>query len=338
MNEHPQVGLKRKIIGVVGKTPLARDVLEWVLVRREVARNSRVASSPTSKTPWVFERDFDLAGRIGYIDAVIADYFQAPGIPEAEVVGARILEIGPGESLGVALRLLSLGAASVTCVDRFDSLVDPRHQWMIYEGLIQAMDPQRRRLVEGVVRWADGVLEFDRSRLEYVSLSVEDLDSRFAPGSFDIVLSRAVLEHVFAIEKAMEVLDRQLRPGGLSIHEVDYRDHGIFTEYGLHPLTMFRIGQDRWESMGSNLGAPNRRLHSWFRGEFLRRGYGLEESVTRCFGEPDEARARRSPRSLAEVPSVSRWIASNRDRISVPWSGDDLRIAAAFLVARKPEA
>src|SRR5882672_1715985 len=48
---------------------------------------------------------------IEYIDRVFFDYLRYGNLSPAQLVGKRILELGPGDNLGVALRFFAAGAA-----------------------------------------------------------------------------------------------------------------------------------------------------------------------------------------------------------------------------------
>src|SRR5215216_5629422 len=55
-----------------------------------------------------------------YITRVGDDYLKYAGVTDDYLVGKNILEIGPGDNLGVALYFLAKGAETVTCIDRFN--------------------------------------------------------------------------------------------------------------------------------------------------------------------------------------------------------------------------
>lgn len=327
--------LRQFAIRTVARTPLVKGLLVERIVREQVRLNSATQSSAIPKTPWVFDRDYDLEGRVAYIESVVAEYFQEPGIPMETIANATILEIGPGESLGVALKLLGLGARRVVCVDRFDSMLPPKLQNAIYDKLVSRMTSEEKAKVEGVVRIEGDEIHLDEERLSYVSCSLDELDRMVPPETFDITLSRAVLEHVYQIDKALEVLDLVLKPGGLSIHEIDFRDHGIFSGRHLHPLTMFTIPPEVWHRMGSHTGAPNRRTLSYFRDFFERSGYTVQTAVTRFFGSEDQYRRRAIADTPEESKRIGEWVLENASLIKVPVQDGDLLVAAAFVVARK---
>jgi ubiquinone/menaquinone biosynthesis C-methylase UbiE len=105
---------------------------------------------------------------------------------------------------------------------------------------------------------------------------IEILSSLFPASTFNLVVSRAVLEHIYDIDSALDSMDRLLKPGGYMIHEVDLRDHGIFTRYGLHPLTFLTFGKTIWGRISSQNGSPNRVPMHKYVDYFEQRGYESE--------------------------------------------------------------
>src|SRR3954452_13281304 len=87
---------------------------------------------------------FDLDGSIDYIDRVYRDYLRYGGLEESDVEGKRLLELGPGDNFGVALRFVAAGAAQVVALDKFYSWRDPHHQRRIYEALLASLPEQQR--------------------------------------------------------------------------------------------------------------------------------------------------------------------------------------------------
>src|SRR5262249_61861434 len=72
---------------------------------------------------------------LDYIDLVAADYLIYSGLPAEALRGRRVLEVGPGDNLGVAMKLLVAGASQVVSLDRFYSHRNPQQQEQIYRGL-----------------------------------------------------------------------------------------------------------------------------------------------------------------------------------------------------------
>src|SRR5262245_32705805 len=65
---------------------------------------------------------------VDYIEKQFAEYIYYSSRSGKGVRESRILELGPGDNLGVALKFLAAGAASVVCLDRFYSKRNVDHE------------------------------------------------------------------------------------------------------------------------------------------------------------------------------------------------------------------
>ena len=163
------------------------------------------------------------------------------------VAGARILEIGPGVAFGTAAYLRAAGA-HVTVADRWLSRWSDPYHGPIYSGIADRLAGREgldvsplRRMVE-----AKGYVEGTITCVLEPSEALRSL----ADGAFDAVISNAVLEHIESPEKAFPELFRVTRPGGVGMHQVDYRDHRDFER----PLDHLVMKQDAFDR-------ENRRYH-----------------------------------------------------------------------------
>jgi SAM-dependent methyltransferase len=166
------------------------------------------------------------------------------GIP---IPGAQLVEIGPGHSLGVALSLLLAGASRVATIDTVRyaaSRPDPRSfnellRRCTEAGLVEPADVEdpNRALARGL------------GRLEYLVVDGRQ-DWPFRERSKDVVYSFSVLEHVRDLRELLEESSRVLRPGGLSIHTIDLRDHYNLGQ-GENWLEFLEFDDGKWERMTS---------------------------------------------------------------------------------------
>lgn len=214
----------------------------------------------TPQTVFRFLEDMhELAlGHQASVDHVLATYgallapLDAWGRPLA---GARVLELGPGFSkLGGAL-LLAWGAASYDAVDPFPVAVeDPallralRGRLRLPTGLpVQLEEPLRARLRHVLERFDGAVWSEAEGRLRPdAPLRLHHADAASLPladGSLDLVVSNAVLEHVRDLPGIAREAARVLAPGGLSVHQVDFRDHRDFSR----PREFLQVSAAEWE-------------------------------------------------------------------------------------------
>ena len=69
------------------------------------------------------------------------------------------------------------------------------------------------------------------------------------------------------------------------LHQIDLRDHGMFTSGGQHPLAFLTLPEWLWRAMTSNAGgAPNRRLFPYYRQRFAALGYDARYHITHVLG------------------------------------------------------
>jgi SAM-dependent methyltransferase len=232
-----------------------RDV--WNHPARHIAQNAVMRFAPVR---WL-ARHFHQTGAMDDPDIVVdraLRVVEAARTGATPIVGARLVEIGPGHSLGVALSLLLAGAAHVDTVDTVRyaaSQLDPRSFIELWRratetGLVDATD--------------DAEPEAERARAS-ARLEYQVVDGRnrwpFPEQSKDIVYSFSVLEHVRDLRGLLEESARVLRPGGLSIHTIDLRDH-----YNLGPgenwLEFLEFDDRQWDRMTSARFAWCNRMRS----------------------------------------------------------------------------
>ena len=155
--------------------------------------------------------------------------------------GRRVLELGPGDTRAIGLLARARGAASYAAVDAYD---------------IESRDEERNRDVYERILAAEG-LPTDQWRELLAGTRVGASFSEAAPGSagVDLVLSRAVLEHVSDLPKLFHELAPVLADDAVLIHKVDLRSHGMHLDneldFLLFPETVYR-------RMASHLDLPNR--------------------------------------------------------------------------------
>jgi SAM-dependent methyltransferase len=316
-----------------------------VIVATLLARNLRLAASLRLRP----RRPVDLGARhlgfsldqsLAYVDWVLRDY-EARGLGGDRLAGARVLELGPGDNLGVALGLVGRGASQVVCLDRFVTIRDPEQQRRIHSALREAMPPAEREKLAAVMAPDGGLLPDQDAIVLLEGTGVEEAD-RVASGPFDAVISRAVLAHVWDLDPAFEVMDRLLAPGGVMIHRIDLSDHRLFSDAGHNPLTFLTVSDLVWDRMRSRTGLPNRLLVGYYRAKLAELGYESELLATKVTGRPDDLP---SPIPAAEISAEARSAAALIEQIrpkllrrfrDLP--DEDLAIAGVFATGVKPPA
>ena len=299
--------------------------------RTRLAARNGAAESTSGSTHDTFSLDQSTA----YIDEVFGDYLAYGELGSGELEGASVLELGPGDNFGVALRFLAAGVDRVVATDKFASVRDPGKQRRIYEATLGRLDPAERTRAEAAIE-LDG-LSFDPERLRVLEgVAVEEASGALSGERFDLIVSRAVLEHLYDLDAAFAAMDGLLRPGGTMLHKVDFRDHGMFTDGGMHPLTFLTVPDRLYSLMSRNSGRPNRRLADYYRAKLGELGYEYTLLATKPIdGEeivPHATELEVGPQTKSLVEEIRPGLAPRYRGLS----DEDLATAGIFLIARKP--
>lgn len=317
---------------------------KWLVYAASVAddQRSRLAAkrgAPPS-TSGSTHSGFSLDESIAYIDVVFEDYLRYGRLTPGDLAGTRVLELGPGDNFGVALRFLGAGAEGVVALDKFASVRDLDQQRAIYSELISRADPESRARMEAALDLE--ALTFDPDRLRAIEgVAVEDAAGALAGERFDLIVSRAVLEHLYDLDAAFAAMDALLRTGGVLLHKVDFRDHGMFTGGGMHPLTFLTLPDRAYGLMSRHSGRPNRKLADWYRAKLGELGYDSEALVTHVVGrgpelDPYPAAERFDPGDHPDAVGLARAIRPRLEAGCRELEDRDLIVAGIFIRAEKP--
>jgi SAM-dependent methyltransferase len=263
------------------------------------------------------EAPIDIAG---YFRDCVAAYFEHLRVPPADIPAYLdekvILEYGPGDLPGVAALMVAKGARKVFCVDRFPLVnLSPKNARVVADLLAACTEPERARLRACLANPDDPAAGFAPDRIEYL---VRPSGLSGLVSAVDLVVSRAVLEHVDDLDATFEDMIRAMRPGATAIHQVDLRSHGLHKS---HRLDFLAWSPSLWKWMYSEKGVPNR----WRVDTYRRIVASLPVEVLEC-----------TPTALAsadEVSGIRALLASPFDSVS----DADLTWLGFWLIMRKRE-
>lgn len=183
------------------------------------------------------------------------------------LVAADVLEIGPGGNVGVGLLMLLAGAKSVICLD-----VVPWMQGMGPDALYAALVETAAKFPETYLV-APALLERareDPTRLAHellghiTYLSPVDIGTTTLPdASLDVIFSHSCFEHFSDPAGSIAQIARLLRPGGVTSHQIDLRDHRDFN----HPFEFLYHSDAVWHLATHN--SPIQVRNRWRASEYL---------------------------------------------------------------------
>lgn len=185
------------------------------------------------------------------------DYFYQLGIDKENyhsfLNNKKILEYGPGDTLGVALLMYAFGASSIRCVDRFPLSTDSKKSSEIYIELINLL--QKKPLERAKSAFVEKGNPTSGLNPELITYSVQNNGLSGEVKEYDLIISRAVLEHVNDLEETILDIDQALKIGGTTVHQVDLKSHGLDRyrdfDFLCWPQYLYKL-------MYSHKGFPNR--------------------------------------------------------------------------------
>ena len=279
---------------------------------------------------------------LSYIDEQFVDYLAYGQLTREQLRGTKILELGFGDNVGVALRFLAAGAARVVCVDKFYSRRDVAHEREIYAALRERLSADEKQRFDDAISITNGI-KFDGARLSCINgLDLEAAAAQLSmqEETFDLIISRAVIEEIYEPDNVFLAADRLLAPAGLMLHKIDLSDYGIFSDGGMHPLTFLTIPESVYRLMATDSGIPNRKLLGYYRKQMAELGYEAKFLVTSVVGygvvmphqEQTELNGDCSRLALPVINAI-------RPKLCREFRGmtdEELMVGGFFLVARKP--
>lgn len=193
------------------------------------------------------------AGAADYFRRCVSDYCAQLAVDPSFFRNKRVLEYGPGDTLGVALLLYAHGAETVHCVDHFPIHEITPANAAVYRAILDSLDGEARARGERAFR-EPGVPAsgFAPAAIEY-RVTPHGLSGRRQ--EYDLVLSRSVLALVNRLDWTLADIAAALKPDGLSIHKVDLSSHGLDRD---HPLDFLTWPRPLYQLMYSRKGRPNR--------------------------------------------------------------------------------
>lgn len=308
------------------------QTLHYLLVQAAYRAGLRRHQSGAVHAGW------DIDQMLRYVHGVFDDYLAYGGIDRAALDGMRVLEIGPGATLGVALLFVAHGAEEVVCVDRFESDRDEEANRNLYAAIVRSLDGQRRDRAAACLD-AHGNLRPGPVKC-FFGRPVEQIDRAFPAESFDLVVSRAVLEHVYSPEDAWRSMDHVLRANGRMLHKVDFRCHSFYEDK--HPLHFLTVPEWLWLMVSAPDPTLNRARLSCYSGLLAKYGYQARMFVTHVADDPAEItpHIERTAEGYRPSPGQMRMLEDIRPRLTDPFrtaSHEDLIVNGAFVVGTKPD-
>ena len=184
---------------------------------------------------------------LGYLEAYL-------GKP-VEIKGKNILELGPGQDLGIGLILLAKGARKYNAVDAHDLLAQSSENF--YKALFHRLenDGLGKSSLDELQDQLERTQSGRADRLNY--LWREDFDLSVLDGEgVDFIFSQAAFEHFDDVARTIEQLNQVVCPGAVFLAVIDLQTHTRWLRER-DPLNIYRYS-DSYYRLCRYAGQPNR--------------------------------------------------------------------------------
>lgn len=243
----------------------------------------------------------------------------------------KVADVGPGGSCALGLLFLADGCSHVDLPDRF-SFPDSQRQRDVNRAMVAAHPGLREGMTDET--FAESSFTF----LQRHSGEKAAAERFFAANhGYDYIVSVATLEHVYDPLSALTSMAHSLNPAGIMIHNIDFRDHGQFSE-SFHDLKFLELSDAmyaplRWQ------GGPNRvRLSAYIR-HLESLGFKVETFAQYVTGIPHEIPCSRMDSLPDDVRTAAMQVVKRaRPSLAAKFvnaTDDDLIAANIVLVARR---
>lgn len=268
---------------------------------------------------------------VSYVDEVFSDYKKYSKVLR---FGGRVAEVGPGDNCGIGLLFLKDGCASVDLVDRFYSKRNTQSQAVIYQAMWhmnRGLDPflkdsnlEDEGTFKGIKRWYGAEAAAEEFFIMHTG--------------YDFIVSRAVFEHLYDPLLSIKIMVNALNPGGMLLHKIDLRDHGMFST-AFHELKFLESTDWLHKRMTMASGRPNRFLLHEYRKCLEENSIMFDLLITQLAGVGDIV-----PHvKYGDIPQLLRqksinYVQSVRHRFASSFrsvSDEDLSVSGVFIIARK---
>ena len=319
----------------------AKIVDNWRMKRRFAAGNTESLHGATHS---LFFKD--ISESLDYINVQFDDYLKYSGLTVDQLQGMRIFELGFGDNVGVALKLIAAGAERAVCLDKYYSKRNLEHQRQIYSALRETMSVEEKERFDQAIDLKSGIELNPEKVLCIYGTDVENADQLFEMEKFNLAISRGAIQDIYNPDAAFAAMDRILAPGGYMLHKIDLSDQGMFRDNGMNPLTYLTISEPVYRLMAIDSGKPNRKLISYYRRVMSELGYDTKLLVTGIIGvgvcgKGDLHPHKEKVELNVDYPEATLQLVQQVRSHLIPeyraMPDEELIIDGIFVIARKPQ-
>jgi SAM-dependent methyltransferase len=347
--------MKKKILGiliaiavVLGSYPLWKPLAKrnkWFIIATNVAQDTMrrfgLSSVQIGQDAVIRYPEETLPAEIQKIRDIYSQYLTYSQWNPSSVAGKRVIELGPGYNIGVPLLFAADGAEMVVGIDKFVPLQTHEDFVRFYSRLRGSLSPSQQASFDRAMEIQPKITLHPEHAVYIDHKDLADCVQTMGTGSYDLIVSNAVMEEIYDPTPFLRAQDELLRPGGVMVHRIDLRDYGMFSKHGFHPLEFLTVPEWVYKRMVSGSGQPDRRMIDYYRNIGRSMGYQTDVYITRVLkSASDLPEPRRELRAGVDYQDWQlKMVQEIRPRLLDQFQAlpdTDLLAASIVFVGRKP--
>jgi hypothetical protein len=194
---------------------------------------------------------------VTYIENVYDNYLKYGDLTKEYIKNKRILEVGPGDSFGIAIKSLFDGAKEVICFDKFYA----NRNNSLLKKAYQILFSKQNKYVFNDLFNAD--LIPNKPISYYYGKGIEEVklknSSDFQKNSFDLIISNQVIQEIYNPKPAFKKMIELLDVGGKMIHHIDFEPYNYFRAHSKKEYDFLTYPEYIYKWMVNKRGMSNRK-------------------------------------------------------------------------------
>jgi hypothetical protein len=194
---------------------------------------------------------------IEVINTVYNNYKKYGDIGDNFIKNKKILEIGPGDSFGVALNFMFAGAKEVICYDKFYANRNENLLKEVYKKMFKKQSKYTfTKLFNKNLFPKQPIKYYYGKGIEEVKLEV---GTDFYKDKFDLIISNQVLQEIYNPKPAFKKMIDLLNVKGKMIHHIDFEPYNYFKSHSKVEYDFLTYNSFIYKWMVNKRGMSNRK-------------------------------------------------------------------------------
>ncbi len=272
------------------------------------------------------------------IEKVYSNYKVFGNIEDEDFKDKKILEIGPGDSFGIAIKLLFSNAKEIVCFDKFYA---KRNGNLLKEAYLKMFKNKNTYSFKDIFN--EDLLP--QNKIHYFfGKGIEKIkfdNNFFEKESYNYIFSNQVIQEIYNPFPAFHKMIKLLKSGGKMVHHIDFEPYNYFRHHLKKEYDYLTFTEIEYKWMVNKRGMGNRKRITEYI-DYLNKNKNIDYKfiVSTCFLDKEKLEA---PIEYPNFPenikkSYKTLVESQKSNFNKKYKNlpiEDLMVGNAYLVIEK---